>query len=54
MKNKKFVIVIILIIVIAILWLCGIIPKQIAKISAVYQLNKQFPEWELKLVNVEV
>lgn len=56
MKNKKrniIVVAIIIFIVILILWIAGIIPKQIARISATYQLKKNFPKMQLEYVDIE-
>ena len=53
MKNKKWVIVILVIVLIAAMWLTGIIPKQIAKISGESYVKKHFPELQLKCVDVE-
>lgn len=39
--------------VILALWISGIIPKQIAKISATNYLKKNFPEKQYEFVNIE-
>ena len=48
MKKKKLIIIIIIIVIMMIfaLWLSGIIPKQIARISATNYLEKNFPKIE--------
>lgn len=55
MKKKKLIIIIIIIVIMMIfaLWLSGIIPKQIARISATNYLEKNFPKIELDYVSVE-
>lgn len=40
-------------IVILVLWISGIIPKQIARISATNYLEKNFPKMKLEYVNIE-
>lgn len=54
--NKKRIIIItivVILIVILALWISGIIPKQIAKISATNYLKKNFPKIQLEYVDVE-
>lgn len=54
--NKKRMIITILITVLIIiftLWISGIIPKQIAKISATNYLKKNFPKVQLEYVDIE-
>lgn len=54
--NKKRIIVItmlVIFIVILVLWISGIIPKQIARISATNYLEKNFPKMKLEYVNIE-
>jgi len=54
--NKKRIIIITIIFTLAIvlgLWISGIIPKQIAKISATNYLKKNFPKMQLEYVNIE-
>ena len=56
MKNKKRIIIILIIFIVlsvVILWINGIIPKQIAKISSNIYLKKNFPKTQLKYVNIE-
>lgn len=56
MKNKKIIIIVaIIVILVAILglWISGVIPKQIAKISATNYLKKNFPKMQLEYVDVE-
>ena len=54
--NKKRIIIatiIIILVIIVILWINGIIPKQIARIYATNYLSKHFPKAELEYVNIE-
>lgn len=54
--NKKRTIIAIIIIIIAIilgLWISGIIPKQIARISAITYLKKNFPKKQYEYINAE-
>lgn len=54
--NKKTIIMIAIIlglVVIMGLWISGIIPKQIARISATNYLKKNFPKMKLEYVNIE-
>ena len=54
--NKKRIIIItivVILIVILALWISGIIPKQIAIISATNHLKKNFPEKQYEFVNIE-
>lgn len=55
MNKKRTIIVIIIIILLIILglWISGIIPKQIARISATNYLKKNFPKIQLEYVNIE-
>jgi len=53
MKKKKWLIPIVVIVIIAVLWVGGVIPKQIAKISGISYVNKHFPEMQLECVGVE-
>lgn len=53
MKKKKWLIPIVTIGVIVVLWFTGIIPKQIAKISASSYVDSHFPEMQLEYVGVE-
>lgn len=53
MKKKKWIIPIIIITVVAALWLTGIIPMQIAKISGTNYVKTHFPEMQLECVGVE-
>lgn len=53
-KKRNIMLVLIFIVVfIFILWISGIIPKQIAKISATHYLKKNFPEKQYEFVNIE-
>ena len=52
-KRKIILIVIIVLIIILGLWISGIIPKQIARISATNYLKNNFPEKQYKYVNIE-
>ena len=54
--NKKRIIMIatiLIMIVILVLWISGIIPKQIARIFATNYLKKNFPKMQLECVSVE-
>lgn len=54
--NKKRIIIIAIIIILVIiigLWISGIIPKQIAIISATHYLKTNFPEKQYEYVNIE-
>ena len=56
MKNKRksvSILVIIIVLVITGLWISGIIPKQIAKISSKIYLEKNFPEIQLRYEKIE-
>ena len=54
MNKKKMIILIVTILVLIVaLWISGIIPKQIAKISAANYLEKNFPKMQLKYDNIE-
>lgn len=54
--NKKRVFIVTIIIILAmilVLWTSGIIPKQIARISATNYLKKNFPKIQLEYVDIE-
>lgn len=55
MNKKRIIIITIVVILIVIfeLWISGIIPKQIARISATNYLKKNFPEKQYEFVNIE-
>lgn len=55
MKKIKITIIslVILILIIASLWICGIIPKQIGKNYAIKYTNENFPDMQLELINIE-
>ena len=55
MNKKRIVIITILVVLIVIvsLWISGIIPKQIARISATNYLKKNFPKTQLEYVDIE-
>ena len=55
MNRKRIIIITIVVILIVILaaWISGIIPKQIAIISATNYLKKNFPEKQYEFVNIE-
>jgi len=56
MNKKRTIIIVIIIIVLIIilgLWISGIIPKQIARISAAHYLKKNFPKMQLEYVDIE-
>jgi len=51
--KKKWLIPVIAFVLIAALWLTGVIPIQIAKIAGTGYVRKQFPEMELRCTGVE-
>lgn len=55
MNKKRIIIISILVIlaVVLILWISGIIPKQIARISATNYLKNNFPKMQLEYVDIE-
>ena len=55
MKKRKIIIIMIVVILIVILalWVSGIIPKQIARITATNYLKKNFPKMQLEYVDIE-
>lgn len=55
MNKKRTIIITIIIILVVILglWISGIIPKQIARISATNYLKKNFPKMKLEYVDIE-
>ncbi|MBE6753772.1 MAG: hypothetical protein E7559_05425 [Ruminococcaceae bacterium] len=53
MKNKKWLIPLAIVCVIALLWGVGIIPKQIARIAGTSYAKKHFPEMHMECVRVE-
>lgn len=55
MNKKRIIIITIVLILVVILglWVSGIIPKQIARISATNYLKKNFPKIQLEYVNIE-
>ena len=53
MKKKLWLIPVVAIIIIATLWLTGVIPMQIAKISGTSYVEEHFPEMQLECVGVE-
>lgn len=55
MNKKRIIIIAIIIILVVILglWISGIIPKQIAKISAINYLKKNFSEKQYEYVDIE-
>ena len=55
MNKKRIIIVTITLILVAIFgfWISGIIPKQIARISATNYLKKNFPKMQLEYVDIE-
>lgn len=55
MDKKRIIIVTIIIILVVILglWISGIIPKQIARISATNYLKKNFPEKQYEYIDIE-
>ena len=55
MNKKKIIIITIISILVIIvgLWISGIIPKQIARVSATNYLKKNFPKMQLEYVDIE-
>ena len=55
MNKKRMIIITIILILAGILglWISGIMPKQIARISATNYLKKNFPKIQLEYVNIE-
>ena len=53
MKRKKRLILIVVIIMVAGLWLTGMIPMQIAKVAGTSYVRNCFPEMELECIGVE-
>lgn len=53
MKQKKWLIPVLILAVAVVLWLTGVIPKQIAKISGESYVNQHFPEMQLECTGVE-
>ena len=55
MNKKRIIIITIIVILIVILalWISGIIPKQIARVSATNYLKKNFPKMQLEYVDIE-
>ena len=51
-KIIKITILVILIVILA-LWISGVIPKQIARVSATNYLKKNFPKMQLEYVDIE-
>lgn len=53
-KKKSFIaVIVIILIIVAVLWVGGIIPKQIAKIYGNTYMSNHFPEMKLKYVDIE-
>lgn len=52
-KRNVMVILIVVIMMILVLWFSGIIPKQIARISATNYLKKNFPKMQLEYLDIE-
>ncbi len=53
MKNKRWVVPLAVIIVIAVFWFSGVIPKQIAKIAGTSYVKEHFPQMKLECTGVE-
>ena len=55
MKEKRIIIttIVVILIIILALWISGIIPKQIARVSATNYLKKNFPKMQLEYVDIE-
>lgn len=54
--NRKRIIILTIVLILAVilgLWVSGIIPKQIARISATNYLKKNFPKMQLEYVDIE-
>ncbi len=51
-KNVIFIVILIILIILT-LWISGIIPKQIARISATHYLKKNLPEMQFEYVDIE-
>lgn len=52
-KKKILVIIGIVVLVIIVLWLEGVIPKQIGKIYGIRYMKDNFPKMQLEYVNIE-
>lgn len=52
-KKKIIIFIIIVILIIAVLWIGGIIPKQIAKIYATNYMKNNFPQMQLEYISIE-
>ena len=55
MSKKRIIIItiVVVLIIVLILWISGIIPKQIARISATNYLKRNFPKMQLEYVDIE-
>lgn len=53
MNCKKWLLPAVLTVILAALWLTGIIPKQIARLAGTSYVEKHFPEMQLECVGVE-
>lgn len=53
MKKKILIGIVVIVCIISILWLSGMIPKQIAKVSAINYLKNAFPNKEFEFENIE-
>ena len=53
MKQKSWVIPLVILGVILVLWLAGIIPKQMAESFGTSYVNNHFPEMQLECIGVE-
>lgn len=51
-KRNIIIAIIIILLIVLVLWISGIIPKQIARISATYYLKKNLPEKQFEYVDI--
>ena len=51
--DTKKLVIIYIIILILILWISGIIPKQIGKIAAINYVKKNYPDKDLMFLNID-
>ncbi|MBQ7089662.1 MAG: hypothetical protein IJN82_00930 [Clostridia bacterium] len=53
MKKMKWIIPVVVVLLVVVLWLTGLIPKQIARIAGTSYVKEHFPEMELEYKGVE-
>lgn len=53
MKNKIIITITVLIALIALLWVSGVVPKQVARISATNYFQENFSEIQLEFASIE-